>query len=263
MRLPAFCAIVAALSTIAAAGPPLTLAGVTLGETVTDVVSTYGPPGLVETTDQGHEWRWFDAKGIDVDLLTDDSMSVQQILVGRPEPLGGKVSPLVQPDTFAFLEAPPANADAAMHRLGGVRIAEPNSAVSVWRLSGDYVVFELQGQTVRKILALDAPAAARSGYVGPGQPFNAFRAPRLLHQYAVDYPKRAVLEHAAGVVVVRADVSAGGTVTSVTVVVSSGNQDIDNAELTSIRKSTFRPAQCSGQPCGGVYLDREEYTLGD
>jgi TonB family protein len=64
------------------------------------------------------------------------------------------------------------------------------------------------------------------------------------------------------VVVVEAEVSATGVVTSAKVIVSSGNSDIDNAELTSVRRSTFHPAQCDDQPCAGVYLDREEYTLG-
>jgi TonB family protein len=250
------------IAMVGATSSTLTLGGATLGEPVTALVALFGAPGLVETTDQGQEWRWFDANGIDVDLLTDDSLTIHQILVSRPEELGGKISPLVQPSAFPYLEAQAHVADEAMRRSAAVRVAEPNGSVSVWRLADDYIVFELRDTSVHKILALDSDAAARAGYVGTSQPFGAFHAPRLLRQYAVDYPKRAIDEHASGVVVVRADVSPTGVVTAAKVIVSSGNPDIDDAELTSVRRSTFHPAQCAGQPCAGVYLDREEYTLG-
>jgi TonB family protein len=260
--VPAAAVALLATALLAAVSSTLTLAGATLGAPVTSLVAAFGAPGLVETTDQGHEWRWFDANGIDVDLLTDDSLTIRQILVARPQALGGKTSPLVQPNTFPYLEAPTHTADEAMRRSAALHIAQPNGEVSVWRLPEAFIVFELRNGTVHKILALDPDAAARAGFVGSSLPFGAFRAPRLLRQYAVDYPKRAIDEHASGVVVVQAEVSAAGAVTSAKVIVSSGNSDIDNAELTSIRKSTFHAAQCAGQPCAGVYLDREEYTLG-
>jgi TonB family protein len=249
------------MSALPAAGETLTLGGAALGEPVTALVTAFGPPGLVETTDQGQEWRWFDANGIDLDVLADDSLVVDQILVGRPEPIGGKTSPLVQPGAFPYLEASLPAAATGLRRAGAVQVAQPNAAVSVWKMSGNYVVLELRDGAVRKILALDSGAALRAGYTGSSQPFGSFRAPRLAHQYAVDYPRRAVEEHASGVVVVLANISPTGAVTSAKVIVSSGNADIDAAELTSIRRSTFHPAQCGGQPCSGVYLDREEYTL--
>lgn len=251
-----------ALLVLAASASPLALGGVNLGEPVESVVARLGAPGLVETTDQGHEWRWFDALGLDVDLLTDDSLAVRQILVARPEALAGKSAPLVQPSAYPYLEFAASTAEASMQKSGAVRVREPGDRASAWRVGQDYVVLELANGQVQKILALDRDAAAHAGYAGTSQPFGAFHAPRLIQQYAVDYPKRAVEERASGVVVVRADVAASGAVTHVQVIVSSGNADIDAAEALSISRSKFRPASCNAQPCAGVYLDREEYTLG-
>jgi TonB family protein len=252
---------IAATAQIAADSGSLTLGGVSLGEPIGSVVSAFGAPGLVQTTDFGQEWRWFDQAGLDVDVLTDDGLLVKQVLVGRPESFTGKPPPLVQPAEFPYLEEPGTTAATAMRRAGAAPVAEPNPAVSVWRIGAAYLVYELAAGNVRKILALDRDAAGRVGYVGAPQSFGAFHAPRLIQQYAVDYPRRAVEAHAAGVVVVRADISATGSVSDVRVVVSSKNADIDAAEVQSIAKSKFRPALCDGQPCAGVYLDREEYSL--
>jgi len=251
-----------ALAAIAATTAPVTLGGVTVGEPIGSVVAALGPPGLVESTDEGQEWRWFGAGGLDVDLLTDDTLATRQILVARPEALGNKAAPLVQPSAYPYLEMSASGAEAAMQKSGASNVREPGGVASVWRVGDDYVVLELMNHAVRKILALDADAAARAGYVGTPQPFGAFHAPRLLQQYPVDYPRRAVEQRASGVVVVRAEIAATGAVTGVSVIVSSGNVDIDAAEVLSIRKSKFRPALCHEQPCSGVYLDREEYTLG-
>ncbi len=261
LRILALLPMVVATVVFAAADPRVTLGGVTLGESIGSVVGAFGAPGLVETTDQGHEWRWFDQSGLDVDLLTDDDLAVRQILVARPEAVGGKTSPLVQPEAFPFLEQSSSAAAAGMRRRGATAIAEPNAAVSAWRVGDDYVVLELSNGAVRKLLALDQGSAQSVGYMGSPQTLGAFHAPRLVQQYPVDYPRPAVQAHASGVVVVRADISASGSVTSAQVVVSSHNADIDAAELLSIRRSKFRPALCQGQPCAGVYLDREEYSL--
>jgi TonB family protein len=77
----------------------------------------------------------------------------------------------------------------------------------------------------------------------------------------VDYPKRAIERRAEGVVVVAIDLASSGTVKDVRIVVSSGDADIDAAEVLSMRRSRFQAARCDGQPCDSIYLDREEYTL--
>jgi outer membrane biosynthesis protein TonB len=61
---------------------------------------------------------------------------------------------------------------------------------------------------------------------------------------------------------VAVDLSATGAVSHVRVVVSSGNADIDAAEMLSMRRSKFEAARCDDAPCPSVYVDREEYSLG-
>jgi TonB family protein len=244
----------------AVADSSMTIGGVALGSPVQTAVHAFGAPGLVQTTDDGHEWRWYDASGIDVDLLVDNTLVVRQVLVSRPEDLHGVPSKLVQPHEFPILEES-ANAAATWMKLNGaVRLSEPENTISAWRIGGDVVVLELRDDRVRKILGLDAAAAAHLGYV-PGPRSAQYRSPRLLRQYPVDYPKRAIERRAEGVVVVAIDLASSGTVKDVRIVVSSGDADIDAAEVLSMRRSRFQAARCDGQPCDSIYLDREEYTL--
>lgn len=238
------------------------LAGATLEAPVLSLVHALGMPSLVQSTDDGHEWRWFDAHGIDVDVLTDDQFVVRQILVSQPEAVDGKQPPLVQPAEMPLLETSVAAAEKALAASGAQRQPEPENTTSAWRFGGDYIVLEIAKGAVAKILALDAPAAQRFGYAGGSTLLTAHRAPRLVHQPAVDYPKRAIASRAQGVVIIQVSVAASGAVKDTKVLVSSGNADIDNAELQGMRRSTFLPARCDGQPCAGVFLDREEYVLG-
>jgi TonB family protein len=238
----------------------LTLGGATIGAPVEALTRAFGSPGLVQTTDDGHEWRWFDAGGLDVDILVDNTLTVRQVLVSRPEEVNGTPSKLVQPREFPVLEQPSGTAAASMRSSGAVREPEPENSVTAWRVAGGLVVLELRDGRVRKILALDNASAANHGYV-PGPHGASYRSPRLLHQYPVDYPKRAIERRAEGVVVVAVDLASTGSAKSVRVIVSSGDADIDAAEVLSMRRSTFAPARCNGEPCDGIYLDREEYTL--
>ena len=213
------------------------------------------------TTDDGIEWRWLDAAGIDIDLLTDDALMVRQVLASRPEPIHGVAAALVQPAEFPLLDAGASEASKRMTSSGARRLAEPEDTVSAWRVGPDVLVLELAHGKVTKLLGLDNAAAARFGYIA-GPMTAQYRAPRLARQFAVDYPKRALAQRAQGVVVVAVDLSSTGTVSNVRVVVSSGNVDIDGAELQSMRRSKFEPARCAGVPCSSVYVDREEYSLG-
>ena len=242
------------------AGQALTLGGALIGAPVESLTHVLGTPGLVQTTDDGHEWRWFDAGGLDVDLLADNTLTVRQVLVSRPEDVNGTPSKLVQPREFPVLEQPSSAAAAWMKSSGAERQLEPENTISAWRVEGGLVVLELRDGRVNKILALDTASAAHLGYV-PGLRSAPYRSPRLLQQYPVDYPKRAIERHAEGVVVVAVDLANTGNAKSVRVIVSSGDADIDAAEVLSMRRSRFAPARCDGTPCDGVYLDREEYTL--
>jgi TonB family protein len=243
------------------ADQPLTLGGVTLGTSIEAVTHVFGAPGLVQTTDDGHEWRWFDAAGLDVDLLVDNALTVRQVLVSRPEDVHGMPAKLVQPREFPVLEQTSSGANVWMKSSGATREPEPENSVSAWRVAGGLVVLELRDGQVRKILGLDTTSAAHLGYI-PGPKAPPYRSPRLLRQFPVDYPKRAVERRAEGVVVVAVDLASSGSVRSVRVIVSSGDADLDAAEVLSMRKSRFAPARCDGEPCDGIYLDREEYTLG-
>jgi TonB family protein len=258
----AICALIAciALAPAVHADQALTLSGVTLGVPVETLTRTYGTPDLVQTTDDGHEWRWFDAGGVDVDLLVDNELTVRQVLASRPEAAHGTPSKLVQPREFPVLEQPLDAAGAWMKSSGAVRQPEPENSVSAWRVSGGLVVLELRDGRVHKIRTLDMVSAAHLGYIS-GPRGASYRSPRLLRQYPVDYPKRALERRAQGVVVVAVDLASTGIAKSVRVIVSSGDADIDAAEALSMRRSRFAPARCDGAPCDGIYLDREEYTL--
>ncbi len=254
------CWLLASAVSLADQQRALTLAGVTLGDPVAEAVKTFGTPGLVQTTDQGNEWRWFVTEGLDVDLLTDNNSIVRQILVAQPEPANGKTPPLVQPKEFGLLQKTATSAAAAMKSMGAMRQTEPENTYSAWQLGSGFIILELAGGKVLKILALEREAAVRLGYVS-GAPPPAYRAPRLVNQYPVNYPKGAIERHAQGTVVVAVDIASSGAVSDVRVVVSSGDPDIDAAESLSMRRSTFRPALCDGVPCASLYMDREEYTL--
>lgn len=241
-----------------ASGPAL--AGVGVGSSILETVKLLGPPDLVATTDAGHEWRWVDAHGVDLDVLTDDDFIVQEAAAMRPPDVDGRKAPLVQPHELPLLEMPAVAATTAMNSLGAEPLREPEASVLAWRLDGGVAVAELDGGNVRRLVAMNERTAARLGYV-EGPPPRAHHAPVLVNLMAVGYPPRAVRVHAEGVVVVRVSIDRTGRVQNTRVVLSSGNPDIDAAEVESMRRSTFRPARCEDVPCDGIYLDRESYEI--
>lgn len=259
LRAAAAAAVIALSQPSVGAAASNSLAGVSPGQSVLSVVGSFGAPDLVQSTDDGQEWRWFDAKGIDVDLLADDALTVHQVLIARPQS-EGRPPPLVQPREWPLLESTRAAADKAVAAAGAQRQPEPEGTISAWRLGPQYLVLELDADRVAKMLLLDDASARRFGYLG-SHPLSSYRAPRLVRQAAVEYPKNAIRDRAQGVVVVRVTVSTAGAVKEARVIVSSGNLDIDAAESQSMRQSTFRPAHCDGVPCEGVFFDREDYSL--
>jgi len=107
-----------------------------IGENVLDAVRTFGPPDLVQTTDAGHEWRWYDASGIDRDALTDDDLRVVEILVSRPKTQSGRpAAKFLQPAEAPYLEQMAADASIALETGGAKRItqAAPEVAACQWR----------------------------------------------------------------------------------------------------------------------------------
>ena len=243
-----------------AAADGTALGGGAIGGTVLSMVQAFGPPDLVETSDAGHEWRWYDAKGLDRDVLVDDALAIKEILVARPAPVNGKLSALVQPTELPLLDAPLGAASAALAARGATELQEANRAVRAWKLDGGVVVAERSSAgTVERLLVLDVADAQRRGYLAGGPIVPAYRAPRFKHIASVGYPRRAVDEGAHGVVIVRVDVDPQGNASRVAVLVSSGNMDLDNAEIASMKESTFMPALCAGRPCAAALMDREEF----
>jgi len=243
----------------------LSLGGVVIGHSVLDVVKWIGPPDVLRTTDVGHEWQWVDAGGLDREVLADDDMIVRQVLVAEPASIpGSKPPPIVQPAEFAALHVSADEAGAAIAKAGGEMIAEPDPSVRAWSLSGGVVVEELESGRVGQLLALDDLSARNLGYLSPA-PFAsvplARRAPVMTNEFIVPYPDDAARDGIEGTVVLRVVIGANAGVERADIVVSSRNDEIDAAAVQSAKKSTYRPAQCDGTPCRGVYFDLQSYTL--
>lgn len=243
----------------AALAARLSLGGVTIGEPVLDVVHRLGPPDHVQTGDTGHEWRWYDKNGLDREILTDDALIVREIRVARPLPLDHTPAKLVQPREIPVLEQKVDKAAATAAALGATLVPQRESSVRGWRLDGGVLVGEVGEGRLMRLLALDDEYALRLGYLPGGTPPEIYHAPRYITVGTVGYPRRAADAHIGGIVVVRIEIDATGALHDVRVILSSGNADLDNAEIASIRQSTFRPALCDDVPCPGVLLDREEY----
>ena len=250
----------------AAAPPPaLSLAGVAIGSSVLTVVPLFGPPDVVRNTDVGHEWQWVEAGGLDREILTDDDMAVRQILVAEPTSIPGqKPQPETEPPEFPALGMTAVDATAAVEKAGGEAIAEPDPTVRAWSLPGGVVVAELEGGKVGQLLALDDLSARRLGYLQPPPPMTpplVRRAPVMTKEYVTPYPDAAARAGIEGTVVVRVVVGVDGRPERADVVVSSHNAEIDAASVQSANKSEYRPAQCDGSPCRGVFFDLESYSL--
>jgi TonB family protein len=251
---------------VASPSPPvLTLGGVNIGQSILEVVRWIGPPDVVRTTDVGHEWQWVDEGGLDREILTDDDMIVRQVLVAEPASLpGSKPPPIVQPAEFAALGVTATDAGVAVAKAGGESIAEPDPTIRAWALSGGVVVAELESGRVGQLLALDDLSARHLGYLTP-PPGAALplvrRAPVMIKEFVTPYPDSAARTGMEGTVVVRVVVGPDGGVERADVVVSAHNDEIDAASVQSAKKSTYRPAQCDGTPCRGVYFDLQSWTL--
>ncbi len=257
------CALfVASTLSAASAFQSATIRDVSLGQNVLILTRSYGPPDIVQTLDEGHEWRWFNAGGIDRDLLTDDDMQVRQIVVERPKATVAKSAPpLVQPQYLPLLDATASAARSLLQRLHAAPIGAPAETASLWRL-GDYVVlYEIEDGRVKKVGSVDAAWAQRLGYLPASVPTATHQAPVLLHLNAVGYPHDAIETRAQGLVVLRVTVNVSGSVDRAEVLLSSGHPEIDQAEALTMRRSTFRPARCAAKPCNGVYLDLERYEI--
>jgi TonB family protein len=254
-------AVLAAVAIVAAArGDSLALGGMALAQSALDAVKLFGPPDRVATGDSGHEWRWYDAKGLDREILTDDQLVIHEILVARPMPVENASATLVQPADVPLLEDTPAQAAAFLGAHGATALTQANHAALAWRWQGAVIAADVRAGTIARLRALDDGSARRLGYLPGFAAGHTYRAPRLAKVGSVGFPRSAADAGEGGVVIVRVDVDAAGSASRVTVLVGSGHSELDDAEAASMRQSRFTPAYCDGQPCPGALLDREEFV---
>ena len=238
----------------------LALGSVALGSSVLDAVKAFGPPDVLATIDAGHEWRWYGARGLDLGVITDDDLVIKEATAARPATSSRRRPALIQPPELPLLEMTAAGASEAMALRAARVLPQPEDQALAWGLGDGFAVVDLEKGVVRRVRVMDADAAVRLGYTqGPQQPMH--RAPVLVNLVSVGFPLRALRARAEGVVVVRVDIDSHGAIKSTRVLVSSGNADIDAAEIESMHKSTFRAARCGDDPCDGVFLDRESYEI--
>ncbi|EIJ33579.1 energy transducer TonB [Thiothrix nivea] len=93
-----------------------------------------------------------------------------------------------------------------------------------------------------------ARAAAQAQNEAPVITNPRYRSPPR----APDYPRRALESGVEGRVIVRANVSPGGSVTAVRVHQSSGNSSLDSAALKAVRGWSFVPATRGGQNIASI-----------
>lgn len=251
-------------SPAASAPSRLTLGSVAIGASILDAVKIFGAPDVIRNIDLGHEWQWVEAGGLDREVLTDDDMTVRQVLVALPASIEGESPPpVVQPPEFRALAVPVDDAAAAVAAAGGNSIAEPDPTIRAWSFPGGVLVAELESGAVGRLLALDDFMARGLGYLEPPPDVKSsvYRAPLLTKDYYASYPMSALRAGIEGRAVVRVAIDSTGMPANVRIVVTSGNADIDAAALESARKSEFRPARCDDTPCAAVYYDLQDYSI--
>jgi TonB family protein len=236
----------------ATATQSLIVAGVRVGGSVLDDVHEFGKPDIVSTTDAGHEWQWSVADGLDREVMTDDDLTVTQVLVARSMPLGlhAAASPTPAPPEVPILGLSRADAAEKMSAVGGASIPERDAGTSGWEFAGGVVVAVAVDDTIERLVAMDERTARIRGFLQPPLAVDPYTAPQLIDG-AVTHPLPAGL----GTAIVRLVIDARGEVADAKVVVGSGDGDVDRWVIENAHRSTFRPATCKGVPCAGVYMD--------
>ncbi|MFC3551818.1 energy transducer TonB [Lysobacter cavernae] len=97
------------------------------------------------------------------------------------------------------------------------------------------------------------PAAMKP--VAPPAPVAVSRPEPIAGQTpAPRYPTQALRRGESGTVMVRAQIGADGTPTSVSVATGSGSRQLDRAAVDAVRRWRFRPALANGQPTTGTVM---------
>ena len=93
-----------------------------------------------------------------------------------------------------------------------------------------------------------AAAAILIGAVATRADVNGYVAPHFDVQVKPEYPDTARQKGEVGEVKVKVLVSASGKAKTWTIFKSSGHQDLDDAVLAAVKKSTYKPAYSNGKP---------------
>jgi protein TonB len=88
---------------------------------------------------------------------------------------------------------------------------------------------------------------------------SSLRAPRLVRKVAPTYPALALAAGVSGVVVVEAEVDAGGRVTAVHVV--AGHRLLEAAALEAVQQWRYQPLLLSGEPTAFIVTVSVTFTL--
>jgi len=101
------------------------------------------------------------------------------------------------------------------------------------------------------------------GGVGEGESGGGYSGAGFLYGTLPGYPQSARRAGREGVVTVRVLVGTDGAAVSVTVRVTSGHEDFDNAAVQAIRKWRFSPARRGGTPVASFHDIRVRFRLED
>jgi hypothetical protein len=233
---------------LASSAADISLGGVHVGSSVLDAVKVLGTPDVVQTLDDGHLWQWAEKDGLDREVMTNDDLVVESVLVARAHPTS-----TAQPPEAPVLGEESASAADAISATGARPVASATPMglrFGVWLVRPGVLVTESVDGKVARLRALDIRQARLRGFAGTALVLPAHTAPVLARHYTPEMVPRG-----NGTTVVRVEIDANGNVKNARAIVPSGNGAIDQFEVDSMMRSTFRPATCAGIPCAGVYFD--------
>jgi TonB family protein len=96
--------------------------------------------------------------------------------------------------------------------------------------------------------AMIAAATIFAGAVSANADATGYVPPRFVSQVKPEYPDSARQAGETGEVKVKVLVQADGTAKTFSIFKSSGHKDLDDAVLTAVKASTYRPAYSNGKP---------------
>lgn len=145
--------------------------------------------------------------------------------------------------------------ERVVHLCKEVPMSRPRIATLVTTFAGVLALTAVLG-----ILAFPMAGTAWAG----GKPLDVggdVQRPEALHTTPPIYPESARADKIEGIVIVQTVIDERGSVTSPSVVGSSGNADLDQAALDAVSTWTFKPATLKGKPVAVNYTLTIRFTL--